>query len=365
MADLTVQQLYHHSVAAVSWGDHGRYAYGIGSEGNLHQYWKNASHTDWKNLGGNCISPPVVIAPESGNISVFVLGTDRAAWVKWYDGNAWFPSDTTWTSLGGRFSSSLAAVSWGPHGVHLVGRDDENAYLHAYADTRDGYQELNWENLGGNFTSEPVAVSLRTYVRRYQIDIPEKLSPLDLNQTVWVFGRDADESFTLGSWDGKSWSAPFEWQNFGGWLFGAPSIVKTSDANLTIFGIDRIGGLQFRYFQDFGWITRWRSAEGSLLPTRQIQGSSFPETKRYEVFAVDTDNVLSQKVWTGSNWAPWVKHFGPFKSAPAVVSWNRTRVDIFGLNADHNLVHQAWDGVKWSPSLTSGENLGRWFQTFD
>ena len=249
MADLTVQQVYHHSVAAVSWGDHGLYAYGIGSEGNLHQYWKNASDTDWKNLGGNCISPPVVIAPESGNISVFVVGSDRAAWVKWYDGNTWFPSDTAWISLGGRFSSSLAAVSWGPHGVHLVGRDDDHAYLHAYADTRDGYQELNWENLGGNFTSEPVAVSLRTIEDLYPIDIPEKLSQLNIDQTVWVFGRGADGSFKLRFWNERLWSPIDKWAKCSGWLFGVPSIVNASDTKLTLFGINRLGGLEYRYFK--------------------------------------------------------------------------------------------------------------------
>lgn len=361
MADLTVQQLYHHSVAAVSWGDHGLDAYGIGSEGNLHQYWKNASNTDWKNLGGNCISPPVVIAPESGNMSVFVLGTDRAAWVKWYDGNTWFPSDTSWTSLGGRFSSSLEAISWDPHGVHLMGRDDDNSYLHAYADTRNGYDILNWENLGGNFTSEPVAISMRTHVSPYQIHTPEKVSRLQTNQTLWLFGRDADERYSRKSWDGR-WTG---WSSMGGWLFGAPSIVKTSDTTFTIFGIDRLGALNHRYFEEFGWITKWRTEDGSLLSTRRMQGSSFPGTDRYELFAVDTNNVLSPKVWTGANWGHWVEHFGPFKSAPAVVSWNGNRVDIFGLNADDNLVHQAWDGVKRSPSLTSGENLGGWFQTFD
>lgn len=111
---------------------------------------------------------------------------------------------------------------------------------------------------------------------------------------------------------------------------------------------------------------RWQTVPGLLLSNHSVQGYSFPQTNRYDIFAVDKQDVLYQKTFTGSSWtSAWIKHFGPFLSAPAVVGSKINHVDVFGLNADHNLVHQAWDGVKWSPSLTSGENLGGWLQNFE
>jgi len=56
---------------------------------------------------------------------VFVVGTDRALYHKWWDDSAWDPSLTGYQRLGGVIVGSPAAVSWDPHrlDVFVVGTD--------------------------------------------------------------------------------------------------------------------------------------------------------------------------------------------------------------------------------------------------
>ena len=355
--DLTVP-VYDHSITAISWGDKGLYAFAIGSEGNLYRYWTNSSNhsdTNWKNLGGSCTSPPVVVAPESGNLSVFVLGRERGAWVKWYDGNRWFPSDADFTYLGGQFNSSLAAVSSGSSHVQLFGRGDDNSYLYGNVSTRDGYHEFNWTSLGGSFTSAPVAIASPTVI--YLLG---KLANDAFMFTMWI---------TMGTGQWPSWNG--NWWDIQGNFSSPISGVVTDSTHMTAFAVDRFGSLYGRYWETWGVFPLWRKIPvggeggGSLLPTLPVQGCQLRETNRFEVFAVNKDKVLVQT--SGPSWTPWVNHFGPFISTPAVVcSWQNgtNHVDVFGLNADRNMVHQAWNGFKWSPSISSADNLGGSFQTF-
>jgi hypothetical protein len=63
--------------------------------------------SDWESLGGVLTSGPGCSSWDEGRLDVFVRGTDRALWHKWYDGG-W----SGWESLGGVLTSDPDAVSW-------------------------------------------------------------------------------------------------------------------------------------------------------------------------------------------------------------------------------------------------------------
>lgn len=349
-ADLNVPS-YHRSIAAVAWRGN-VYAFGIGSQRTVIQYL-NSSGTNFTDLGGYCNSPPVIVAPESGNLSLYVVGGDRAAYVKWYDGNRWFPGERSWTPLRGSLSSSLAAVGWGSTWdttwVTLYGRGDDNSYRYGSANPSfpDTYPALFWKPFGGSFVTEPTVVPFGSWF-------------------TWVIGREPDGNYAARS------RLDRPWEKIGGNFVGPPSSLKLNETRGILFGIDRSGGLKVRFLAEEGVLGQWEtlpsrpSTPEPIFSNRSVQGITFRGTKRFEIFAVDQDNVLVKRVWTESSlWGPWIQHFGGCISAPAIASANSSHIEIFGLNADHNLVHQAWYGGKWSPSVNSVKNLGGWFHNFD
>jgi hypothetical protein len=49
----------------------------------------------FENMGGACVGQPEVVSWGANRLDVFVIGTDRALYHKWWDGNAWGPSLTS------------------------------------------------------------------------------------------------------------------------------------------------------------------------------------------------------------------------------------------------------------------------------
>ena len=47
---------------------------------------KGEKWSEWESLGGELTSDPVAVSLGNGRIDVFVRGTDKALWHKWWDG---------------------------------------------------------------------------------------------------------------------------------------------------------------------------------------------------------------------------------------------------------------------------------------
>ena len=58
---------------------------------------------------------------EPNRLDVFVIGTDRALYHKWWHGWAWGPLLTGYERLGGVCMSPPRAVAWGPNRLVLCG----------------------------------------------------------------------------------------------------------------------------------------------------------------------------------------------------------------------------------------------------
>ena len=83
-------------------------------------------------------------------LDVFVVGTDRALYHKWWDGAGWGPAVTGYERLGGVCMSAPRAVAWGPNrlDVFVVGTD--GALYHKWWDGAGwGPSLTGYEFMGG------------------------------------------------------------------------------------------------------------------------------------------------------------------------------------------------------------------------
>jgi hypothetical protein len=76
-----------------------------------------------------------------GRLDVFAVGTDNALWHEWYDGGYWSNSQ----SLGGKLTSSPAAVSWGVGRIDVFARGGDGAVWQEFYATPYWY---NWLSRG-------------------------------------------------------------------------------------------------------------------------------------------------------------------------------------------------------------------------
>lgn len=341
IADLIFRS-YERSIATVTWRSNSLHAFGVdgGDDRLYHKQWKNSSNiydgTIWVDLGGNLTGAPSVVAHESGNLTVFGRHNNRRLWYKYYNGEQWFPSTSGWISLGGDYISSVAAVSSDPTTLHTFGTGQDLAIYHGTIPAN--FQNIVWENLGGIFPNKPAAAAWG----------PDRLA---------VFGTGVDNSIWWKVRNGTAWSS---WTSLGGSFVTSPSAVAEPSGRLAVFGINQDGNLLTKYFENGVWSTQWTDLQGSLSTTIAVQIRSNFGTKRYDIFAVDKDLVLSQKTWNGNSWLPWIKHFKWAITAPGVTSRGDDLLDVFVLNTDRHLVHHALS----DDSISEGVVVGYGFLDF-
>jgi hypothetical protein len=240
------------SQPVVAWGANRLDVFVRGTDRALYHKWWNGSSwgpslTGWENLGGQLISAPHVVSWSSGRLDVFVRGLDNALYHKWWNGSSWGPSLTGWESLGGVMSAAPNVVSWGPNRLDIFVRGTDNALYHKWWNGSSwGPSLTGWEYQGGILTSAPNVVSWG----------PNRLD---------VFVRGADNALYHKWWNGSSW--------------------------------------------------------GPSLTGYEYQG-------------------------------------GNITSAPHVESWGANRLDVFVRGTDNAMYHKWWNGSSWGPSLTGYEYQG-------
>ena len=88
----------------------------------------------------------------SNRLDIFGLGTRRRAVSQGVGrSNAWRPSRSDWESLGGNFTSPPVAVAWGSNRLDIFGRGTDGALYHKAWNGSAWLPSLtNWESLGGD-----------------------------------------------------------------------------------------------------------------------------------------------------------------------------------------------------------------------
>jgi hypothetical protein len=68
-------------------------------------------------MGGICTDEPRVVSWDTNRLDVFVTGTDKQLYHKWWDGSAWGPSVTGYEPLGGIISDFKLTVPDSPAAI--------------------------------------------------------------------------------------------------------------------------------------------------------------------------------------------------------------------------------------------------------
>src|SRR5262245_213410 len=165
---------------------------------------------------GNRISP-FLPAPKSttwvtawgqNRLDIFGVGTDGAMYPKAWTGTSWAPSPLDWERLGGVFTSPPAVASWGNNRLDVFGLGSDGAMYHkAWDGAAWRPSPLDWEHLGGVFISPPAVAAWG-------------LNRLD------IFALGTDGAMYHKAWDGTAWRpSPLDWERLGGVFSGPHGVV--------------------------------------------------------------------------------------------------------------------------------------------
>jgi hypothetical protein len=94
------------SPEAVAWGPNRLDVFVVGTDRSLYHKWWNGSSwgpslTGYEYQGGLIVGNPTAVAWGANRLDVFVVGLDFALYHKWWNGSSWGPSLTAYERLAG------------------------------------------------------------------------------------------------------------------------------------------------------------------------------------------------------------------------------------------------------------------------
>jgi hypothetical protein len=149
------------SSPVVAWGANRLDVFVLGSDRALYHKWWNGSAwghslTGYEAMGGVCLGDPRVVSWGANRLDVFVIGTDRALYHKWWDGSAWGPSLTGYERMGGVCLGQPEVVSWGANRLDVFVIGTDSALYHKWWNSSAwGPSLTGYERMGGVCTSMP------------------------------------------------------------------------------------------------------------------------------------------------------------------------------------------------------------------
>lgn len=286
----------------------------------------------------------VVLVPSNRSDILWLDENLAMNYTDWNNIDGAWPTDPTapgvFDNLGGIFTSPPAAAALGADRLEVFGLGTDYALYHksynAQADAKGNHWSPAWENLGGDFTSTPVAIS-------------------PANDRVDVFGLGPDQGMLHRTRTGTVWSA---WEELGGCFTSPPVVLPAGPDTFDIFA----RGADFLIYHAKLTATGqsdWAALGGGLL--REPIAASAPAAVRVRdelyVFVVAADQATWYTHFDGRVWKPWSSLGGTFVSEPVVIALFPAtdvvvsppfRIDVFAVHAgDHALWHSRLDGQGW------------------
>lgn len=338
------------SEPVVAWGPNRLDVFVLGTNRAMYHKWWNGSSwgpsvTGYENMGGVCTSVPQVVAWGPNRLDVFVTGTDSALYHKWWNGSAWGPSVTGYENMGGICQGDPRIVSWGPNRLDVFVLGTNRALYHKWWNgSAWGPSLTGYENMGGTCIGQPEIVSWG----------PNRLD-------IFVIGT--DRALYHKWWNGSAWGPSVTgYERLGGICTSAPRAVAWGPNRLDVFVTGSDGALYHKWWNGSAW---GPSKDGFERMGGICVGE--PEVvawgpNRLDVFVIGTDSALYHKWWNGTAWGPSLTGYeymgGICTSTPRVVSWGPNRLDVFVTGTDSALYHKWWNGSAWGPSVTGYEYMG-------
>jgi hypothetical protein len=344
------------SSPTVAWGPNRLDVFVLGTNRALYHKWWNGSAwgpslTGYENMGGICTSSPQVVAWGPNRLDVFVTGTDSALYHKWWNGSAWGPSLTGYENMGGICVGDPRVVSWGPNRLDVFVLGTNRALYHKWWNgSAWGPSLTGYENMGGVCVGQPEVVSWG----------PNRLD-------VFVIGT--DRALYHKWWKGSAWGPSLTgYERLGGVCTSAPRVVSWGPNRLDVFVTGTDGALYHKWWNGSSWgpsLTGFERMGGVCIGEPEVVSWG---PNRLDVFVIGTDSQLYHKWWNGSAWGPSLTGYeamgGICTSQPRVVAWGPNRLDVFVTGTDSALYHKWWNGSVWGPSLTGYESMGGVISTF-
>jgi hypothetical protein len=218
---------------------------------------------------------------------------------------------------------------------------NHNTWADLLAWPADPNQSGVFTDLGGAFTSPPIAVSMS----------PDRVD---------AFGLGGDYALHHRYLEGATWSAG--WESLGGDLTSPPAVLASAAGGvnrLDVFALGPDQAMMQISWTSAGW-TGWTQLGGCFTtPPVAIAGAN----GSIDLFGRGPDGMLYKSAFIAGVWSDWTLLGGPLlaepvaASMPAVVRWGNDNLDVFAVGFDGALWHLAWDGHRWHP----WESLGGQF----
>ncbi|WP_308700737.1 M43 family zinc metalloprotease [Pseudoduganella rivuli] len=338
------------SEPVVAWGPNRIDVFVLGTDRALYHKWWNGSAwgpsvTGYENMGGVCTSVPQAVAWGPNRLDVFVTGVDSALYHKWWNGAAWGPSVTGYENMGGICLGDPRVVSWGPNRLDVFVLGANRALYHKWWNgSAWGPSLTGYENMGGICIGQPEIVSWG----------PNRLD-------IFVIG--ADRALYHKWWNGSAWGPSVTgYERLGGICTSAPRAVAWGPNRLDVFVTGTDGALYHKWWNGSAWgpsVDGFERMGGICVGEPEVVAWG---PNRLDVFVMGVDSALYHKWWNGSAWGPSLTGYeymgGICTSAPRVVSWGPNRLDVFVTGTDSALYHKWWNGSAWGPSVTGYEAMG-------
>ena len=338
------------SSPVLAWGANRLDVFVLGSNRALYHKWWNGSAwgpsvTGYEAMGGVCTSAPQGVAWGPNRLDVFVTGTDSALYHKWWNGSAWGPSVTGYEAMGGVCVGDPRVVAWGPNRLDVFVLGTDRALYHKWWNgSAWGPSLTGYERMGGSCVGQPEVVAWG----------PNRLD-------VFVVGM--DRALYHKWWDGAAWRPSLTgYERLGGVCASAPRAVAWGPNRLDVFVVGTDGALYHKWWNGSAWgpsLTGYERMGGVCVgePEAVAWGPN-----RLDLFVIGTDSALYHKWWNGSAWGPSLTGYermgGVCTSRPRVTAWGPNRLDVFVTGTDSALYHKWWNGSAWGPSLTGYEAMG-------
>ncbi|WP_159009667.1 hypothetical protein [Bradyrhizobium sp. S69] len=210
-----------------------------------------------------------------------------------------YPAVGQFDNLGGIFTTPPVAVPLGENRLDVFGLGTDYAVYHKTFQanaTGAGTWTPNWENLGGNFMSTPAVASTG----------PDRID---------IFALGIDQGMVHKAWNGTAWDT--NWEELGGCFASPPMLVAGTAGAYDVFG----RGLDYMIYHlayKPGASSHWNIVGGPLLgaPVAASAPAAIRVRNSLYLFVAGSDGAMWMTLFDGKIWRPW-SSLGP-ASKPSV-----------------------------------------------
>ena len=139
---------------------------------------------------------------------------------------------------------------------------------------------------------------------------------------------------------GPAWHG---YEGLGGVITSKPSATSWGANRIDVVARGTDSACYHRWWDGANW-QGWESLGGSLQGAPAICSWA---AGRLDIFVVGTDHRLYHK-WFQGGWSGWENLGGLLSSDPCAVSWGPNRIDVFARGMDSAMWHLWWDGNHWA-----------------